>query len=66
MSNLSVSEEKEMLAGIEQVLKSRLVPQLEAIKKQLDDLSASIERQLAILDCAEADREEYRSRRQAA
>jgi len=52
MAKLNESEEKELMKGIEQMLREMLVPELQAIRQQIDALSASIERQLAIIDRA--------------
>ena len=62
----SVAEERELMRGIEQVLRSMLVPELQAIRKQVDALNASLEQRLAFMDRVLADLEEYRTRRRAA
>jgi outer membrane murein-binding lipoprotein Lpp len=44
MAQLGDSEEKELMAGIEQMLREMLVSKLEAISKQVATLSATVDR----------------------
>jgi hypothetical protein len=60
MTKLSANnEERELMRGIEQVLRDMVVPELKAIKKQFATLSATVGRM-------EDDLYEYRSRHRAA
>jgi len=51
-----------LMRGIEQVLRSMLVPELRAIKQQVEAMSASLEQRLVFMDRVQADLEEYRFR----